>query len=193
MRGDLVKVGDTIFKYLAGSDVEAAYHEEIYRMTIVDGLTGAYNKRYFLEYLEQEIARSQRYARTASLVMIDLDHFKQVNDTHGHLAGDYTLRELAQVSRALVGEAGTFSRYGGEEFALVLPETTLPAACAMADDLRLAIEQHEFVFEQARLPVTASFGVAALSREVRTPEDFIRLADARLYEAKDLGRNRVAF
>ncbi|MFN7135594.1 MAG: diguanylate cyclase, partial [Myxococcales bacterium] len=93
--GDLVKVGGAIFKFLYGNNVEALYHEEIYRMTISDGLTQISNKRYFLEYLEREMARCHRYGRPLSLLMFDVDHFKRINDEYGHLAGDYVLRELA--------------------------------------------------------------------------------------------------
>ena len=94
--GDRIKVGPTIFKYLSGADVEAQYHEEIYRMTIIDGLTGAHNKRAFLEFLEREIARCARHRRPLSLLMFDIDHFKSINDTHGHLTGDAVLKEMSK-------------------------------------------------------------------------------------------------
>ena len=97
--GDLIKVGSAIFKFLFGGElgsIEAQYHEEIYRLTIVDGLTQVYNKRYLLEFLDREMARCLRHERALSLVIFDIDHFKQINDTYGHLAGDYVLRELAQ-------------------------------------------------------------------------------------------------
>ena len=97
---DFLKIGAAIFKFLSGTGIETRYHEEIYRMTIVDGLTGAHNKRYFLEFLEREIARCARYRRPLSLLMFDIDHFKLINDTHGHLTGDYVLKEL---SRRLLG------------------------------------------------------------------------------------------
>ena len=90
--GDLLKIGNAIFKFLVGGNIETAYHEEIYRMTIIDGLTQAFNKRYFVENLEKEIPRCTRHQRPLSLVMFDIDHFKKINDEHGHLAGDYVLR-----------------------------------------------------------------------------------------------------
>ena len=95
--GDRVKVGSTIFKYFAGDDVEALYHEEIYRMTIIDGLTGAYLKRYLLEYLEKEMGRARRHERELALLMFDLDHFKKINDENGHVTGDYVLKEVARI------------------------------------------------------------------------------------------------
>ena len=98
--GDLIKIGRTIFKFLTGGNIENAYHEEIYRLTTVDGLTQIFNKRYFIETLEREIARAHRYRRALSLVMFDIDHFKKVNDSYGHLAGDYVLKHLAQTVQA---------------------------------------------------------------------------------------------
>ena len=94
--GDLIKIGRTIFKFLAGGNIENAYHEEIYRLTTIDGLTQIFNKRYFVETLEREIGRAQRYRRALSLVMFDIDHFKKINDSYGHLAGDYVLKQLAR-------------------------------------------------------------------------------------------------
>ena len=120
--GDLIKIGRTIFKFLTGDNIENAYHEEIYRLTTIDGLTQIFNKRYFLETLEREIARAHRYRRALSLVMFDIDHFKKVNDSYGHLAGDYVLKHLASRARRRSGARTCFARYGGEEFAIVLPE-----------------------------------------------------------------------
>ena len=127
-RGDQVKVGDTILKFLSGSDVEAQYHETIYRMTIIDGLTGVHNKRYLVEALDREIPRARRHARPLSLMMFDIDHFKGINDNYGHLAGDYVLKELAGVVRSRLRPDDILGRYGGEEFAVILPETKLEGA-----------------------------------------------------------------
>src|SRR6266851_4937106 len=120
--GDFVKVGGSIFKFLSGGNIESLYHEEIYQLTIVDGLTQINNKRYFLEFLEREMGRCKRYGRALSLIMIDIDHFKKINDVNGHLAGDYVLRELAQSIRPRIRKEECFARYGGEEFAVVMPE-----------------------------------------------------------------------
>src|SRR5437868_150424 len=118
--GDLIKVGGAIFKFLFGGElgsIEAQYHEEIYRLTIIDGLTQVYNKRYLLEFLEREMARCLRHQRDLSLVIFDIDHFKKINDTFGHLAGDYCLRELASALKSRIRKEECFARYGGEEFA----------------------------------------------------------------------------
>src|SRR4029078_202515 len=133
---DFVKIGAAIFKFLTGSGVEASYHEEIYKMTIVDALTGAHNKRYFMELLEREIARCARYRRPLSLLMFDIDHFKQINDKHGHLTGDCVLREMSRGLLGRVRREELLARYGGEEFAAVLPETDITGARTFGEQIR---------------------------------------------------------
>jgi len=191
-RGDQVKIGDTIFKFLSGSDMEAQYHEVIYRMTIVDGLTQVNNKRYLLETLEREIPRGRRHDRPLTLVMFDIDHFKHINDTYGHLAGDYVLKEMAQLVKNRLRPDDIIGRYGGEEFAIVLPETDLEGAVHIAEELRTLIERHPFVFEQERINVTVSLGAAQLTDEMDVLR-FIKAADERLYAAKREGRNRTRY
>jgi two-component system, cell cycle response regulator len=189
--GDQVKVGDTIFKYLVGNDVENAYHEEIYRMTIIDGLTGIYNKRFFLEALEREMSRAHRYARDLAILMFDIDHFKRVNDTFGHLAGDYVLQGLARVISTRARREEIFARYGGEEFVILLPETRRDGAMELADQLLTRVASHTFVFEDEQIPITVSIGVSNMGSEQLSPTDFIRKADEMLYLAKSEGRNCV--
>ena len=163
--GDRVKVGPTIFKYLTGQDVEAQYHEEIYRMTIIDGLTQAHVKRYLLEALEKEMIRARRHARDLSFIMFDIDHFKKINDFHGHLAGDYVLKELARIVQSRIRRDEVFARYGGEEFAIVLPETNLDGAKALAEGLREKVESSKFTFQNEVIHVTVSIGVAMLGEQ----------------------------
>jgi len=192
--GDLVRIGQTIFKYLSGSNIEAKYHEEIYRLTTIDGLTQAFNKRYFLETLERELNRALRYSRCLALVMFDIDFFKRINDTHGHLAGDYVLRELSQLIAANLRREDILARYGGEEFAIVLPEVDGPGARHVCEKLRRLVETHPFEFNDKRMMVTVSLGIRNLAEGDDTAPDLTRLiadADAKLYEAKQGGRNRV--
>lgn len=189
-RGDQIKIGDTILKYLSGSDLESQYHETIYRMTIVDGLTGVHNKRYLIEQLERELSRANRHGRPLTLVMLDIDHFKDVNDTFGHLAGDQVLKEVAQLAKSRLRPDDVIARYGGEEFAILLPETQLEGGARIAEALRAMIEQEVFAFEDEEIDVTVSCGVCELERDWRAHE-FLRGADRRLYEAKGAGRNRV--
>ncbi len=189
-RGDQIKIGDTILKFLSGSDLESQYHETIYRMTIMDGLTSIHNKRYLIEQLEREISRATRHARPLTLVMIDIDHFKDVNDTLGHLAGDQVLKEVAQLAKSRLRPDDVIARYGGEEFAIVLPETKLRGGILIAQQLRQMIEDEAFVFEDDEIQVTVSCGVSELEADWRCNE-FLRDADRKLYEAKRSGRNRV--
>ncbi|MGI5863626.1 MAG: diguanylate cyclase [Myxococcales bacterium] len=189
--GDLVKVGGAIFKFLYGGNIEALYYEEIYRMTIVDGLTQISNKRYFLEFLEREMARCHRYGRALSLLMFDIDHFKKINDEHGHLAGDHILRELAAVIKSRVRREECFARYGGEEFAIVLPESGPDKSRVFAEKLVRIVADHTFTFEGRRIPVTISVGVADMAPDLTEPSSFIKAADTQLYRAKREGRNRV--
>ncbi len=189
-RGDQMKVGDTIFKFLSGSDLEAQYHETIYNMTIIDGLTQAHNKRYLLETLEREIPRGRRHGRPLSVVMFDIDFFKKINDTYGHLAGDYVLKELSTLIKKRLRPDDVFARYGGEEFAALLPETPLDGAGAIAEDLRRRVQDKQFVFEGETIPVTISMGCAELKPDMDST-GFLKAADEKLYEAKRGGRNRV--
>ena len=189
--GDRVKIGPTIFKFLSGADVEAQYHEEIYRMTIIDGLTQIHNKRYLYEALEREIVRSRRHERSLSILMFDIDHFKRINDVHGHLAGDFVLKELARVVQSRIRRDEVFARYGGEEFCIILPETSLDGALALAETLRGKVQEHQFVFQADRIKVTISIGAALLVDSDRNPSELIKRADERLYQAKHAGRNRV--
>ena len=188
--GDRIKVGPSILKFLSGADAEAKYHEEIYRMTIIDGLTQIHNKRSLFETLEKELLRARRYERPLSLLMFDIDFFKRINDQYGHLAGDYVLRELARIVQDRIRRDEMFARYGGEEFVVLLPETPLNGATALAENLRARVANHGFVFQGEKIPVTISIGTALL-QEDRTAADLIQRADEKLYEAKRGGRNRV--
>ncbi|MDX9723045.1 MAG: GGDEF domain-containing protein [Myxococcota bacterium] len=200
--GDRIKIGAMIFKFLSGSNIENAYHEEIYRLTTTDGLTQVFNKRYFLESLEKETRRSMRHHRDLALLILDLDHFKQINDNFGHLAGDSVLRQVAQNLSSIVRRDDVVARYGGEEFALICPETDKRQASVLAEKLRAAIAAERFRFDAYLIPVTISVGVAELvelvdpgEESTLAPEEvmmsFIRMADERLLEAKRSGRNRV--
>lgn len=189
--GDQLKIGDTIFKYLVGSDVESAYHEEIYRMTIKDGLTEIYNKRYFLEALDREMSRSHRYKRDLSVVMFDIDYFKKINDNFGHLAGDYVLQALAKLISSRARREEIFARYGGEEFVILLPETPKDGAMELAEQLRLKVASYTFIFENEEIPVTVSMGVASIMGDSVTANEFLKMVDEKLYKAKGEGRNCV--
>ncbi len=190
--GDYLRVGNCIYRFLIGGNVEAEYHEEIYRLTIIDALTDIHNKRYFLEFLDRELARSGRYARPLTLMMIDIDRFKSINEELGHLGGDFTLREIAARIKGNIRKEELFARYGGEEFAVVLPETGREGAVVLGERLRRVIETLPFRYEDKSYHVTISIGVASTNGDTSmTPSTLIRLADEKLFQAKHEGRNRV--
>jgi diguanylate cyclase (GGDEF)-like protein len=190
--GDYLRVGNCIYRFLMGGNVETEYHEEIYRLTIIDGLTEIHNKRYLMEFLDRELARSSRYNRALSLIMFDIDRFKAINDEYGHLGGDFTLRELASRIKGNIRKEELFARYGGEEFVVVLPETPADGAVIAADRFLKVISQTPFRFEEKTFHVTISAGVVTTQGEVDiTPMELLRRSDERLYNAKNQGRNRV--
>jgi diguanylate cyclase (GGDEF)-like protein len=190
--GDYLRVGNCIYRFLIGGNVEAEYHEEIYRLTIIDALTDIHNKRYFMEFLDRELARSSRYDRPLSLVMMDIDRFRAINEELGHLGGDFTLRELSARIKGSIRKEELFARYGGEEFAVVLPETPRPGAANLGERLVSVINSQPFQYENRSYGVTISVGVTTTQGEKDiTPSELIRRADEKLYQAKHEGRNRV--
>jgi len=190
--GDYLRVGNCLYRFLAGGNIEAEYHEEIYRLTILDGLTQLHNGRYLTEFLEREVLRSQRHNRPLAVLALDIDKFKTLNDTHGHLCGDFVLRELGAVIRDTTRQEDLAARCGGEEFVVVLVETTADEALQAAERVRAAVEAHTFRFESARLKLTVSIGVAStLGDATATATALRKIADERLYRAKHAGRNRV--
>jgi diguanylate cyclase (GGDEF)-like protein len=189
--GDLVKVGRTILKFMSGSNIEASYHEEIYRMMTFDGLTQIYNKRYFHETLEREISRSRRYGRELSLVLFDIDNFKQKNDTFGHLAGDAILKELAMTVRWKLRREDIFARVGGEEFAILTPEVGLKGAHDVAEKVRVVVETTTFRFEKNVIPTTVSLGFTIWLGGEDGADALFKRADTALYAAKQAGKNRT--
>ena len=190
--GDYLRVGCSIFRFLAGDNIETEYYEEIHRLTIIDALTGSHNKRFLLEFLDQELKRSNRYSRPLALTLFDIDRFKSINDRFGHLAGDFVLRELGALVRGNIRKEELFARYGGEEFALVMPETNQDGALRAAERHRQAVADHPFEFEGQPLQVTISSGVATTQGDqALNADEFIRQADEKLYQAKEAGRNCV--
>lgn len=190
--GDHLRIGNTIYRFLAGGNIEAEYHEEIYRLTIMDALTGVHNKRYLLEFLDRELSRSARHRRPLALILFDIDNFKRINDELGHLGGDYTLRDLVACVTRNMRKEDLLARYGGEEFVIVLVEAPREGATEVAERVRRKVEAFPFQYDGVSFPVTISLGVACtMGEEPLTPEEMIRLADEKLYQAKRLGRNRV--
>jgi len=189
--GDLIRCGGAVLKFIEGGNIEALYHEEIYRLTISDGLTQLANKRHFVDFLEREIARAARHARPLTLVIFDVDEFKALNDEFGHLAGDRVLQGIASVVAKEVRRDELFARYGGDEFAIVLPETNVEDAVVFCERIRRAVESEAFDYDGEPLRATITLGAAAAGAD-ESYEGLIARADAQLYRAKEEGRNRVS-
>jgi len=157
-----------------------------------DSLTGTYNRRFFTGRLREEFERHRRYKRPMSLIMFDLDHFKEVNDTYGHPAGDVALAEVAQVVTGLIRAEDVFARVGGEEFAVICRTTDGDQATAVAERMRQTVLGHAFESEGKRLPIAISAGTASIPHpDITDPQGLIAAADQALYQAKRTGRNRV--
>jgi two-component system cell cycle response regulator len=191
--GDKILIGSTtILKFTYNDQLDESFQQQMYEAALRDGLTKAFNKKYFLDRLETEIAYARRHQAHLSLLMFDVDHFKRVNDSHGHLAGDYVLAKLAKVSNATVRTEDVFARYGGEEFGVICRGVPLPSAGILAERLRSAVEATAFESDGQRVPLTISVGVAAHpDLAVENAAQLIAGADEALYEAKRGGRNRV--
>ena len=190
--GDLLKVGRAIFKYLSGGNIEALFHEEIYQLTVSDGLTKIPNKRYLLDFMDREIARAARYDSPLTAVMLDIDHFKKLNDTFGHLAGDEVLERLAASISTCMRREQLFARYGGEEFCLVLPELDPLQVEGLCEAVRQAVGSAPFIFNGGSAEVTVSLGAAPFEPGMSRAA-LLEAADAQLYHAKHRGRNQAAF
>ncbi len=190
--GDKVQFGNTTVLKLSYQDsLDEALQRNLYESATRDGLTKVYNKKFLLEVLEKEVAYAVRHQLPLALVMLDVDFFKRVNDTHGHPAGDYVLVKLAQVIQQVVRTEDVLARYGGEEFAVVLRQSGAAAAAVCAERIRSGVAATEFHFNGARIPVTISAGVASASERLGQPQQLIEEADRLLYRAKQGGRNRV--
>jgi diguanylate cyclase (GGDEF)-like protein len=190
--GDQVKLGRSILKYMSGENIEANYHEEIYRLMTMDALTQTHNRRYFNEALEREYNRSMRYRRALSLLLFDIDHFKQINDTYGHVAGDSVLRQLALVVKPRLRQQDVLARVGGEEFAVLLPEVDITGARIAAEKVRKLVESARFLVDNKEFGCTVSIGITSFDARITSAGMLYELADKHLYAAKGAGRNRIS-
>jgi two-component system, cell cycle response regulator len=188
--GDRIGIGKALLKYIAGGNIEGAYHEEVQRLMRFDPLTNIFNKRHFDESLRLAVFTAAGASKALSLIVFDLDHFKKVNDTYGHMAGDAVLCGATAAVQTILSPTEVFGRVGGEEFALLCADTELRAALERAEAVRRAVMREPYTFEDKRLPVTVSAGVAQLGAEEEAEGLFDR-ADAQLYAAKGAGRNCV--
>ena len=181
---------EKILSFLAASIVKDIENARLYRLSVTDSLTRVFNRQFLSERMPAEIERKERYGGNLCLILLDADHFKKINDTYGHRAGDAVLQHLARFSKQAVREVDTVVRYGGEEFLLLLPQTTLQGAVQVAERLRLAVESHRFRVRDENIQLTISAGVAEHRRD-EDIESFLARTDAALYDAKNSGRNRI--
>ena len=178
--------------YITVQDVTdfVVYEQKLIQMAKVDSLTGVYNRRYLDTRLMEEIERSRRHGNPLSVFILDVDHFKRINDTYGHICGDYTLRNMSELLQKLVRTSDVLGRYGGEEFCCILPETSFDQAMILAERCREQVASTPLSCTDQELRITVSIGVAAQHRS-DSLEQLIKRADDALYEAKRTGRNRV--
>jgi diguanylate cyclase (GGDEF)-like protein len=191
--GDKVTLGSiTILKFTYTDDLEETFQRRMFEAALRDGLTTAYNKRYFVDRLEKELAFARRHGVPLSLLMFDIDNFKSINDTLGHPAGDAVLMRLSKVALDMLRAEDVFARYGGEEFAVICRGTDVKSAALVAERLRSSIAAMRTRSDERDIAVTVSVGVAGYPEvDAETPAQLISAADEALYEAKRAGRNRV--
>jgi diguanylate cyclase (GGDEF)-like protein len=190
--GDKIGIGSTtILKFTYTDIIDEAFQQRMYEAALRDGLTKAYNRKYLNDRLPTEVTFARRHRVDLTLLIVDIDHFKRVNDTLGHLAGDAVLSAVAGVLQGALRSEDVLTRYGGEEFAVLCRDTSPEQAVVIAERLRVGVESAPIAFDGKSVPVTISAGVGSRSLGADTPEELVAMADQALYEAKRSGRNRV--
>ncbi len=189
--GDRFQVGAAHFKFLHELDVEHAYYEAIYDLVTRDGLTEVHNRRKYEEDVSRELARARRHGRPLSLILVDLDDFKVINDRCGHLCGDFVLKRFAVVIGEILRPEQTFARMGGDEFAVLSPETGVDGARELAERIRRRVAGIDYRHGGEPVPITCSIGVATLDRTMARPDDLFVVADRAMYRSKQEGGDRV--
>jgi two-component system cell cycle response regulator len=189
---DQIKTGNVIFKYLECGNIEAVANQALFDKASRDALTGAHSKGALLERGPEVMKRSDVLNEPLSLIVFDLDHFKKINDTHGHPGGDFVLREMGRIiGQKMIRANDFFARYGGEEFVLMLSGTNLKVAGEIAERIRTTIQNNQFIFESKTIPVTISVGVSTKTSTDTDWEQLFDRADKAMYQSKQTGRNRV--
>ena len=190
--GELIRTGNVILKFMSALDEEAQYHAVVHELMTRDSLTNTFNRSYIIPLIEKELSTCRRRTRTLSLILLDIDHFKRINDRFGHLVGDEVLRIFCERIRHELDAGDLLARFGGEEFVIVSRQTSLKDAVGLAERARLSIASAEFQTQAGPLKVSCSMGVSSSDGFIHeTCDDLLSSADALLYQAKDQGRNCV--
>ncbi len=185
--GELIEFGNIVCKFFSDTHAERGLLD----MSTLDQMTRVYNKRYFLDCVNDGIRQSKKKNLPLSLLTFDIDHFKKINDTHGHAAGDAVLEGICQIVAGILTEPMIFARIGGEEFAIMLPDAGINNALDLGETIRTSIENSVIEFLGTQIPVTLSLGVCEYSRDMKEAEQLLHEADGKLYLAKNSGRNKV--
>jgi len=191
---DLITIGANRLKFIAADSPEQPYYEELYRQAQMDKALQVYNKHYFLTKLDEEMMRCKRYGLPLSLILLDADHFKRLNDAYGHLAGDAALMQLAETIKKRIRDTDVLCRYGGEEFTIIMPQTHQQHAYVLAEHIRILVAKAPVNHDNTVIDMTISLGISSYSgheEQACTRELLIAQADKALYEAKHSGRNKV--
>jgi len=189
--GDKISIGaTTILKFTYQDQVDEEYQKKLFESALRDGLTSTFNRRYFIDRLHAEVRFAHRHEKSLAMVFVDIDHFKSINDKHGHPAGDEVLAGVARVMMSTIRTEDVLARYGGEEFAVICREIEADGAQALGERLRAAVEGQRFEYAGKVIPVTVSVGIV-VGRKIEDPNAFVAAADAAMYDAKRTGRNRV--
>ena len=190
--GDMLRVGNVRLKFYAHGNSEALLVDRIYRMAVQDRMLEIFRREYLDEKLEEEFRLAKSKNSPLSLMFIDLDKFKNVNDTYGHDAGDLILKEVCNLIKSMVRQADTFGRYGGEEFCLIVPNLGLLQTVHLAEFMRQSVQDLVIEYQGQRIPITASLGVATLTPNMNSAAELLKCADELVYRSKREGRNRVS-
>jgi len=189
--GDKISIGaTTILRFTYQDQVDEQYQKKLFESALRDGLTSTFNRRYFVDRLQAEIRFAVRHDKSLALLFADIDHFKKINDTYGHVAGDEVLASVARVMTSAIRAEDVLARWGGEEFSVICREIDLAGAKVLGERLRVAVETHRFEHAGRVIPVTISVG-AAVERKIDDAHAFIAAADEAMYDAKRAGRNQV--
>jgi two-component system, cell cycle response regulator len=190
--GDLVLIGRVLFKFIHSSLVENRFFGQMYSLATTDFLTGIANRQQIINLLEQEFNRARRYDRPLSILIYDIDRFKEINDTYGHLAGDQMLIESSRIVKDHLRVEDHYGRLGGDEFMIICPETPVEQALALGKRIQVVLSKTDFLVKEKTVFFTISVGAASLSLKIASPDEFSLLADQALYRAKNAGRNQCA-